>query len=62
MKIEDHLENLGKKYLPLTLPPEPMEIDEPQIIKQIDLININQNNPNVNNSQKKKTRKNLIKK
>ena len=62
MEIEDHLENLAKKYLPLTLQPEPMEIDEPQIIKQIDLININQNNPNVNNSQKKKTRKNLLKK
>ena len=62
MEIEDHLENLAKKYLPLKLPPEPLEIDEPQIIKQIDLINIKQNNPNVNNCQKKKTRKNLLNK
>ena len=50
------LEYLGKKYLPNTLPPQPMDIDDPQLDNQIHQINTNHMNQEVDNNTEKKGR------
>ena len=55
------LEYLGKKYLPNTLPPQPMDIDDPQLDNQIHQINTNHINQEVDNNAEKKDEDTLIK-
>jgi len=60
MEIEELLENLAKKYLPQTFKDEPMELDEPQIDNQINIINNSQNILITITVQKKKEKEELI--
>jgi len=60
MEIEELLENLAKKYLPQTFKDEPMELDEPQIDNQINIISNSQNILITITVQKKKEKEELI--